>query len=544
FTFPSLKEGSIIEYSYSIISNYLINLQSWEFQGEYPCLWSEYEVYIPEYFQYTNIAQGYLSFTINNAEQTQQTFTFEEATSFNPNAITRSATSNPFQKIINSGEKTSLTAKVFTSKWAIKDVPALKPEKFTSTYKNFISKINFQLSSVKFPNQQPRIFFTSWDDVNRLLLENDDFGVPLNKPNNWMDDEIKSMINTSTNDLDKAGKILGYLKSNFTCIGNGKYLSDNFKNTLRNKKGNTADINLLLISILRHEKIQAEPVILSTRNNGYVNELYPMIDRFNYVICEAQIGGKKYYLDATEPKLGFGYLPLKCYNGYARVISNEGAHPVYLLADSVQETKRTTVFIVNDDNNNWVGSLGAELGYYESADVRNEIAGKGKEEYFKKIKTGFLNEVELRNEAAEPAGDFEKPLTVSYEFGLKINKDNELLYFNPLLSDVMKDNPFKSADRKYPVEMPYVESSQYIANIDIPSSYEIEELPKREKILLNGNEGVYEYIVQKSGNTIMVQCKFRLSFASYSPEDYEALRDFYGNMVKKQSEMVVFRKKK
>lgn len=544
FTFPSLKEGSIIEYSYTIISNYLINLQSWDFQGEYPCLWSEYEVYLPEYFQYTNIAQGYLSFTINNEQQTQQIFTFEEGTSYNQAAITRSASANPYQKIINSGDKTNLTAKVFTNKWAIKDVPSLKPEKFTSTFKNFISKINFQLSSVKFPNQQPRIFFTSWEDVNRLLLENDDFGVPLNKSNNWMDDEIKSVINGAVNDLDKAKKILEYLKSNITCTGNGIYLTDNFKNTLRNKKGNVADINLLLISILRHEKITAEPVILSTRSNGYINEMYPMIDRFNYVICEAQIDGKKYYLDATEPKLGFGYLPLNCYNGYARVISNEAAHPVYLLADSVQEAKRTTVFIVNDDNNNWVGSYSAELGYYESATVRDEIAAKGKEEYFKRIKTGFLNEIEIRNPAAEPAADFEKPLTVSYEFDLKINRENDLLYFSPLLSGVMKDNPFKSAERKYPVEMPFVESWQYIANIDVPAGYEIEELPRREKIVFNGDEGEFEYIVQKSGNKIMMQCKFRLSYASYSPDDYAGLRDFYGNVVKKQNEVIVFRKKK
>ncbi|MBI5856660.1 MAG: DUF3857 domain-containing protein [Sphingobacteriales bacterium] len=544
FTFPSLKEGSIIEYSYTINSNYIINLQEWEFQGEYPRLWSEYEVNIPEYFQYSNIAQGYLAFTVNKAEQTQQIFTFEEATSFVPGNMARSATSNPYQKIINSGEKFTMTAKVFINKWAIKDVPGLRPEKFTSSYKNYISKINFQLSSVKFPDRQPQIFYSSWEDLNRQLLENDDFGVPLNKSNNWMDDDIKAIVGGSTNDLDKAKKIVAYLKNNFTCTGNGIYLTDNFKNIFSNKKGNVADINLLLLSILRHEKIKAEPVILSTRSNGYVNELYPIIDRFNYVICEAQIEGKKYYMDATQAKMGFGYLPLKCYNGYSRIISSEEPRPVYLLTDSVQETKRTTVFIVNDDNNNWVGSFSSELGYYGSADVRDELAEKGKEEYYKKIKTTLPAEIEIRNPAAEPVNDFEKPLTVSFEFDLKFNKDNDLIYFNPLLSEGMKDNPFKSAERKYPVEMPFAQNIQYIANIDIPSGYEVEELPKREKIIFNDGEGLYEYIIQKNGNTIMMQCRFRLSLATYLPDDYAGLRDFYGNVVKKQSEVIVFRKKK
>lgn len=543
FTFPSLKEGSIIEYSYTINSNYIFNLQPWEFQGEYPCLWSEYEVYIPEYFQYTNIAQGYLPFVLNKSQQSQQIFTFDGSTTYNAR-MTSSPLSNPYERVINSGQKTNLTAKVFINQWAVKDAPGLKLEKFTSSYKNYISKIDFQLSLVKFPDQQPQIFFSTWDDVSRLLLENDDFGVPLNKPNNWMDDEIKSIVSGAASDLEKAQKIVLYLKKNFICTGGGKYLTDNFKNIVHNKKGNAADINLLLVSILRHEKIAAEPVILSTRSNGYINELYPMIDRFNYVICEAQINGQNYYLDATEQKLGFGYLPLECYNGYARVVSSQGAHAVYLLADSVRENKKTTVFIINDDNNNWVGSFNAEMGYYESIDVRNDIAEKGKEEYFKKVKAGFSAEAEFQNFVAEPLNDFEKPMTITCDFDLKVNKDNDLLYFNPLLTGVMKENPFKSAERKYPVEMPYVENEQYIANIDIPAGYEIEELPKREKILFNGDEGVYEYIVQKSGNTIMLQCKFKLSFANYTPEDYAGLRDFFGNIVKKQTEMIVFRKKK
>ncbi len=73
FTFPSLQEGSIIEYSYVIKSNYIFNLQPWEFQGEYPCLWSEYEVYIPEYFQFTNISQGYLPLT-NHSKHSKPSF--------------------------------------------------------------------------------------------------------------------------------------------------------------------------------------------------------------------------------------------------------------------------------------------------------------------------------------------------------------------------------------------------------------------------------------------------------------------------------------
>src|ERR1700677_1920255 len=52
FTFPALKEGAILEYSYTQQSPFLFNLQPWEFQGAYPCLWSEYQVDMPNFYKY------------------------------------------------------------------------------------------------------------------------------------------------------------------------------------------------------------------------------------------------------------------------------------------------------------------------------------------------------------------------------------------------------------------------------------------------------------------------------------------------------------
>lgn len=50
FTFPAVKVGSIIEYTYTMESDFMFNLQPWSFQSEYPCILSEYEVKIPDFF--------------------------------------------------------------------------------------------------------------------------------------------------------------------------------------------------------------------------------------------------------------------------------------------------------------------------------------------------------------------------------------------------------------------------------------------------------------------------------------------------------------
>lgn len=63
FALPSVIAGSIIEYSYTIKSNFLFNIPSWEFQNiNYPTLWSEYNVSIPGLLTYMSLRQGFHRF--------------------------------------------------------------------------------------------------------------------------------------------------------------------------------------------------------------------------------------------------------------------------------------------------------------------------------------------------------------------------------------------------------------------------------------------------------------------------------------------------
>ena len=115
FTFPSLKEGSIIEYSYTFETGTTVNLFPWDFQGKYPCLWSEYDVSIPEMFNYVTLAQG----------------------------------GNPFY-INTSADNIEFGFRAKQHRWVMKDVPALNDESYTSTINNYISKVEFQLASISY----------------------------------------------------------------------------------------------------------------------------------------------------------------------------------------------------------------------------------------------------------------------------------------------------------------------------------------------------------------------------------------------------------
>src|SRR5690606_34800525 len=52
FTFPNIKEGSVITYSYTLESPYIYKYKDWEFQSDIPKLYSEYNTSIPANYEY------------------------------------------------------------------------------------------------------------------------------------------------------------------------------------------------------------------------------------------------------------------------------------------------------------------------------------------------------------------------------------------------------------------------------------------------------------------------------------------------------------
>ncbi len=527
FTLPDLKEGSIIEYSYTVSSPFSRRMRDWYFQGAYPVLWSEYDITIPSIFEFTSLRQGYHPYTIDTVSGSNDNYLIL----FPGNsAMERSEVSN-----------VSLTT--YHSTWAMKDIPALKSEPYTTTIGNHISKISFQLSGLRYPNQPFRPVTNSWMKVVEELLKDENFGADLSKKNNWFDDEVKQAIAGAANNKEKAKKLFDFVRDHYNCINyNSIFLSQPIKKTFQAKKGNVADINLLLVAMYRSLGIKAHPIILSTRDNGKAYDGYPLLNEYNYIICQVEIDGEKILTDASQPKLGFGLLDSDVYNGSARLI-DEIPYLINLDPNTLKETKTTNVFIINnEETKGMAASFKSTLGYYESLNIRNKFTTLKKDDFFAAIKKAYGFEIDMSNTAIEDFTTYESPVQISYDF--KFDVDEDIIYFSPLLTEAYKDNPFKSAERFYPVEMPYTSNETYILNMEIPKGYKVDEMPKSARVKLNEEDGMFEYIIGKSGNNIQLRCSIKINKAVFMPEDYETLRDFYGYIVKKQAETIVFKKEK
>ncbi|RCH55834.1 hypothetical protein DJ568_03505 [Mucilaginibacter hurinus] len=142
---------------------------------------------------------------------------------------------------------------------------------------------------------------------------------------------VADAIAGKTSEFDKATAIYQLIQQNLKWNGYyGIFSPGGVKKAFDKKEGNIADINLSLIAALSAAGIKAEPVILSTKENGKIDKELPSLNDFNYIIGKVNIDGKTYFADASETTLKLGDLPERALNGVGRVFASKAGEWIQL----------------------------------------------------------------------------------------------------------------------------------------------------------------------------------------------------------------------
>ncbi|HEY4109453.1 DUF3857 domain-containing protein [Puia sp.] len=515
--FPNVKVGSIIEYSYRIVYPGFGFIPNWDFQGEYPVLWSQYEVTIPALYDYFVKSQGYRHFTVDTTMYSQTSFPVAFG-------VMRGTWEGPVLHRI----------------WALEDATAMeKREPYTTTLQNHIQKVQFQLSSVRMDGYQ-KTYHSNWEQLTDELLKSENFGESLGDRAHWMDEQLSKVSPKGDVSPGAAQKLYAFVRDQYACTGQaGLGLSQPMKKTWAEKKGNVADINLLLAAVYRHQGFDASPVILSTREHGYPLDAFPMLSDYNYVITALRLNGTDYLLDATVNTNGFGQLPEPCYNGNAHAI--DASHRVYpLLPDSVTEHRVTSLMLGNDENGGYSGTYRRTMGVFESMNERRRLKKTGPEEFFDNLRKTMGGSKQLLAHGFDSLSRLEEPLGWHYDMSFHFTQ--KTLYFYPVLHERISSNPLPGADRHYPVEMPFRVDNSYVMRMEIPRGYVVDQLPRSARFALEDGGGYYEYLLESDGKAINFRMRLQLNRTNYPVSDCKGLRDFYSLIVEKEKEQIIFKK--
>jgi Domain of Unknown Function with PDB structure (DUF3858) len=516
FAMPALQAGSVFDIEYTTRTAYLVQNPDWYFQSTYPCHWSEYELTLPHAEDYTVKYQGDTTFDIRMADTVQQ---LSEGYSYH--------------------QKLSMSHFM----WAKKNVPAFTQEPFINSWKNYVNRVSIKHRwFIISPMENINVNSSSWKSFSRLYFLINGLDNFEDEKYGWLKSDLQPVTAglKTKDELSKA--IFKYVRDHYKCTkGNSYFTSQTLRETFTSKTGNLADINLLLTAMLHYVHIDADPAVLSTTENGFGNLNFPIAEEYNYLICAAHFDGRNVLLDASQPLNSYNKLMPYCYNGGAVTLNTKDPKLIGLDADSLVESNRTSVIISADEKGVLSASMTENCGFQKAFSIRKELKDKSLKEYFNTL---FTNSqiTALSNEEVDSIDNPDKPLSIHCDLDFKKQENAETIYLSPVVLSQFEKNPFIATDRKYAIEMPFRMDNIYLASLDIPKGYRVEEMPSSQRILLNNNDGIFDYIIEKNADDIQLKIRMKLNRTFFRPEEYTALREFISNVIKKENEIIVFKK--
>jgi hypothetical protein len=119
----------------------------------------------------------------------------------------------------------------------------------------------------------------------------------------------------------------------------------------------------------------------------------------------------------------------------------------------------------------------------------------------------------------------------------------DMIYINPYITSQIESNPFKLDNRVYPVDYGSMIENVYMCKLTIPDGYVIDEMPKSKVLMLPENAAKFMYNVGQNGNTINITSQFLINKNIFVQTEYPDLKEFYNQVVAKQTEQIVLKKK-
>lgn len=513
--FPEVKAGSVIEYKYKLESDYYEYIDDWYFQDDIPTRISEIDIKAPALFR------------------------FKEDRFFYMEPERKQDVSDEFMTL-GGGELYKVT--MLTKSYVLRNVPGVHDEPYQSTKKDYKQKISFQLSQIDNNDGNPKDIRTSWEDVKKGLDENEDFGAELKK--NIPGTETFISETTSCPDtLCKMLKVFNYVRSNMNWTGSDfLYSSQGIRTAWEKKTGNSGEINLILIKLLRDAGVNANPILFSTKDNGVVNTNYPSEKQFNVVMAYVELGNDYYVLNAADKYNSFRLIPYDVAFTDGLILDADRARWRHVGKAKHKFKELIAIQADIDAGGNMKGDATiTSVDYAKNLRAKTYTEDKAAYRdiyYTKPYPNVKVEQLEVNNTNSDSLA-----LDQKVSFTSKLNSSGNYSYFNINLFSDLTENPFVADERQTNIDFGYLQEFVLFGNYKIPEGYTFEELPKDVSMIMPDTSIVFSRFISAEDNALSVRINIEFREISYLAQDYDYFREFYKKLFDKLNEQIVIKKK-
>lgn len=508
FSIPEVREGTVIEYRYRMNSDFVTYIPSVVVQHDIPTVRMKATVEIPEYLRFNVNTKGYLS--INMRENTIAGRIAGTDVPYNVREITTEG----------------------------RDIPALKKEPFVWNRNEFRSMIDFELSQIAMPFSDVQNFSLTWKDVNEALAETD-FNSNIRMGNPFKE-ETAAIVARNLAPRQTLHELLRLVQSHMKWDGKYRLMSSSPRNAADKGTGNSAEINSVLMAAVKDAGFDVVPLLLNPRSRGRLPLAHPSFDGISTFILRVTLDdGKFAYLDGTDPDSDVDLLPTDLLVDRARIygVSGDvGWCDLSRLAPGNTHINMTLGFDpelsvhgrITERYTN-VPALRCSSAY---SDARSE------EEYVEALE----EEHHIRIDSLTINGLRSAHLTQEFTMTREPEAAGDFIYLNATIIPFLTENPFKSPERKYPVEFDNPASYTMQGVLRLPEGYVVEELPRAARFNAFDGDITCFYMAQATNGVIQFNMRFNQKRLIFLPEEYADLQAFYGAVVNICNSRIVLRK--
>lgn len=501
FTFPNVKNGSIVEYKYTIAapSRFLWSIDRFMVESSLPQRYVDYFLDSPKYLGYNINYKGDIKPKMREMEA---------------------------MNIYGSEYQ--------VYRFGYENVPAYKAEEYVLNNDNVKTSIKAELNSTMI-NNEFKSYATSWEDIRKRLNDFDDFGGQIKKAN-LLKDLLPQDIKNIATKIDRANAVLKYVQNNYSWNKEISVFSDKgIKNLISTKSGNSTEINMLLLMLMRSVGLDANPVVLSTIDRGELLGYVPSIAQLNYMFVALELDKTYYYFDGTTKNSRVYELPRRALNKTGILLADAGAKVVNVFYPKMSSTYLNVNAQLLPD-----GTFSGKFSDRDTnlyATMVNEMYNDGKEEHHKLYKEKYKFALSDINSKLREDGDFET--TLNFNSDSFVDAIGNKLAFNPLLFLYAKNHDFSQTDPRHsPID--FFTANEKIKRVEIvlPEGYVFENVPAAKKFRTDDNAIQYTYIPTLDGNKLTLETKVTIADSTFPKEYYPAFKQIFDNITKLEGQVV------
>lgn len=497
FALPNIQVGSIIDYKYTSTMKSYGGLRRWEFQKEIPVVTSFYELA-----------------PIPNSEFVYSVYRTNDI---------------PIEVVPNKE-----AGKV---RFVMHNIPGLRDEVYNASTRNFLQRVNFQFAS--FTNYYGKTNYTAtWQQLATELLDEPSFGSQAKK--DLSGSGFLKALSPTMAPAEKVKTIYDFVRSTITWNDiTSKYCEDGVKSILEKKKGNSGDINLLLISLLKSAGLDAYPLLVSERENGLIDTAYSYLGQFNKVVAFVSCNGTDYVLDGTDQDTPFFMVPAGLLNTIGFLVDKKKYHFVYF--KDLPHKQRESIRLL--------ATVGDEGMLEGTATVLNgEYAKLEKVSRYKSDKARYQEALVkpysfLKVDSFSLAGvkDDSAQLEQQIRFHSTLKKSGGFYLLNTNLFTGLNENPFITQYRFTDIDFGSKYSGVVTGSFLLPASFATEPLPVNKKLVSQDRTMSVSRVMEKKENILNVRYIMEINRERFVADEYEMVKGFFKEMVDLLNEPVLLK---